>query len=120
MQRNAGDPEAAMAANFAHLVTDGETWFGPIRMLVEELSGGPLQLDEYISNEQVCDILKSKHPEATPLYEDAVLPGNPSPPPHSVRFEALTREVILKTSLHTSVALDHLVLMLNAESWCHM
>ena len=88
MQRNSGDPDAAMAANFAHLVTNGKLG-SALRMLVEERSGGPLQLDEHIGNERVCDILKSKHPEAAPLHEDAVLPGSPSPSPHLVHFEAL-------------------------------
>ena len=87
-------------------------------MLVEELNGGPLQLDEHISNERVHDILKSKHPEAAPLHEDTMLPGNPSPPPHPVRFEALTREVVRKASLHTFSSAGPSGV--DAESWCHM
>ena len=50
MQRNSGDPDVAMTANFAHLVTNGKLVLA-LRMLVEELNGGPLQLDEHISNE---------------------------------------------------------------------
>ena len=117
MQRNSGDPDAAMAANFARLVTNGKL-HSALRMLVEELNGGPLQLDKHTGNERVRDILKSKHPEAAPLYEDAVLPGNPSPPPHPVRFEALTREVIQKVSLHTFGSAGPSGI--DAESWRHM
>ena len=50
-----------MAANFTRLVTNGKL-HSALRMLVEELNGGPLQLDEHIGNERVCDILKSNHP----------------------------------------------------------
>ena len=117
MQRNAGDPEAAMAANFARLVTNGKLG-SALRMLVEEQSGGPLQLGEHIGNERVRDILKSKHPEAAPVYEDAVLHDNPSPPPHPVRFEVLTTEVIQKASLHTFGSAGPSGV--DAESWRHM
>ena len=86
--------------------------------LVEELSGGPLQFDEHIGNEQVCNILKSKHPKAAPLCEDAVLFGNPSPSPHLVHLEALTREVIWKAWLHTFGSAGPSGV--NAKSWRHM
>ena len=49
MQRNLGDPDAAMAANFAHLVTNKKLG-SALSMLVEELSEGPRQLDEHIGN----------------------------------------------------------------------
>ena len=117
MQRNSGDPDAAMAANFARLVTNGKLG-SALRMLKEELSGGPLQLDEHIGNERVCDILKSKHPEAAPLHEDAVLPGNPSPPPHPVHFEVMMRAVVRKASLHTFGSAGPSGV--DAESWRHM
>ena len=116
MQRNSRDPDAAMAANFARLATNGKLG-SALRMLLEELSGEPLQLDEHIGNERMCDILKSKHPQAAPLHEDAVLPGNPSPPPHPVRFEALTKEVVQKASLHTFGCAGPSGI--DVESWCH-
>ena len=56
--------------------------------------------------------------EAEPLFEDAVLPGNPSPPPHPVCFEALTREAIRKASLHTFGSVGPPGI--DAESWRHM
>ena len=77
-----------MAANFARVVTNRKLG-SSLCMLVEELSGGPLQLDKHIGSKQMRDILKSKHPEAAPLHEDAVLPGSPSLSSHPVRFEAL-------------------------------
>ena len=79
-----------MVANFARLVTNRKLG-SALRVLIKEQSGGPLQLDERISNERVRDVLISKHAEEVPLYENAVLPGNSSPLPHPVRFEALTR-----------------------------
>ena len=110
---NSGDPDTA---KFAHLVTNGKLG-SVLHMLVKELSGGP-QLDKHISNKQVCDILKFKCPEAAPLHEDAVRSGNLSPPLHPVCFEALTREVIWKASLHTFGSAGPSDV--DAESWCHI
>ena len=104
----------------SQLCTSGDergTWFSPAHA-GRRIEWRATTAGQTHQQQQVCDILKSKHPEAAPLHEDAVLPGNPSPPPHPVCFKALMREVVQKASLHTFGSAGPSGV--DAESWCHM
>ncbi|XP_065177350.1 uncharacterized protein LOC135808131 [Sycon ciliatum] len=88
------------ARRFASLVTDGKLG-AALQYLDDDTSGGILDLDDRIGDRPVRDILVEKHPLAEPTQPAAVLPGTPPAPPHPVRFEALTRDVVRRAALST-------------------
>ena len=90
-----GSQNESQAKKFASLVNNGK-----LSAAVRELDGsaatGLLHLDEKIDGSTVRDVLRAKHPESSPPSLQALIQGDIPEPPHPVRFEALTREVMRK------------------------
>ena len=88
------------ARRFAALVMDGKIG-SATRMLDGDSKGALHRLDNVIGDHTVREILREKHPAASPLNEDAVMDGEPLPQPHPVIFTALNRDVIRQAALRT-------------------
>ena len=88
------------AKRFASLVTEGKLGTA-LAHLEEDASMGVLNLDDRIGNDTVRDILTAKHPPAAPAHPVAISQGDPPAPPHPIRFESLTRDVVRRAALNT-------------------
>ena len=85
----------SQAKKFASLVNNGKL-SAAVRKLDGSAATGLLHLDEKIDGSTVRNVLRAKHQESSPPSLQALTQGDISEPPHPVRFEALTREVMRK------------------------
>lgn len=101
------DTEKVSALKFANLVKNGNIKAAD-RLINKQGASGVLSLTKSISDNDpttVRDVLKEKHPQASPLHQEALLDSaDQIPVPHSILFDQLDGSLIRSMALKSSGA----------------
>ena len=87
---------------FSKLMFEGKT-HAALRYLSESSGGGLLNIDDYVDEKRtVLDALRSKHPPAGEIHQEALITTTEDPPEvHSVLFDRLTSLSVRSAALRT-------------------
>ena len=114
--RGRGRPDDP-AREFADCVASGRL-SAALRCLGADHGGAVHSISDEFDGVPVIDKLKQKHPEAEPMCDETLIPGQPPPPPHPIYFASLGRSAIRQAALGTQGAAGPSGV--DAEAWRHM